>query len=227
MKKYAKSDIDALDIALKFYHTYFEEYYHLICAGLSKEDIIISPTAPGSYTLPGVNKSYVKTNGTEKDILVIIHEMAHYCDVCSHPHIIEYHRVVYSEVVPFYIERIFESEMKEEYQRVISARKVNRNTTAGDCLELALLMLKYEDYYNAHGNIDDIIDDKEMKKIMSRDSNNLVNHLIRYPLATLYSAYMLSHGIDLHGKLNTTLDVLDFNDIINDRKVKELVLHEM
>lgn len=227
VEKYKKCDIDVLDIALRFYYEYFKEFYNIILSGLYNGDIVISANVPGSYTLPDEGKSYIKLKGQERDIFVMIHEFAHFIDVKSDPHLIEYRKWGYSEVVPYYVERVFSTNMMDKYERVINARRINRNSTINHMLEVILLMLKYEDYFRKYGTIDAIIDIDEVKRIMNEESQNVVNTLLKYPLANLYSAYMILNGIGLEKNLNILLDTLDFNDILKSKKVKELVLHEM
>lgn len=226
-EKYYESDNDVLSIALEFYYKYFKDYYYVILSGLYNGDIIISPNEKGSYTIPDKGKSFIKLKGQERDLFVMIHEFAHFVDVKSNPHLIEYHKWGYSEVVPYYVEKVFAKEMSEKYARVINARRVNRNTTINHMLEVIILMLKYEDYFKMHGEVDSIIDIEEVKRIMNEDSKNVVNTLLKYPLANLYSAYMILNGISLEKRLNVFLDSLDFSAILEDKKVKELVLHEM
>lgn len=226
-KKYDRSDNDALDIALSFFYQYFKEYYGIISKGLSNGKIMISEYAPGNYTLPDERFSYVKLAGLESDMYIIIHELAHYIDVSLHPRIIREKKWVYAETVPFFVERTFESKEYQMYYRVINTRKTNRNHSTYDMLQAIKLMLKYEDHYRCFGNIDDILDEGEVKRIMSLRTPNLVNSFLKYPIAILYSAYMLENNISLQKRLDTRLDSFDIHAIMRDEKVKALVFNEM
>ena len=108
-QKYPKKIKDPLKIVLQFYKTYNQKYYNLIVEGLNKNQIILSKNEK-SYSKK--NKTYINLVGNDSDSFIIVHELAHFIDLNQNIIPIKYSFLC--EVFAFYIEKKFESFLKDE-----------------------------------------------------------------------------------------------------------------
>lgn len=216
---------DPLNIASNFYQNNFPEYYEIIKNGLDNNEIIIGEFVGSPRTEFNPLRTFIKLSNNDRDVFMIVHELAHYIDLKLNPHIISDNCKFYGEVVPFYVEKVFETFYKDYYEELIRARKNNRIYYEKERLNVIKLMLKYEEYYRANKSIDSIIDEEEIRQIMKYESCNTVNSLIRYPLANLLSSYMLVKGIPLKQNLQDDLKNINIYEVIKDEDVRRMVLN--
>lgn len=88
-------------------------------------------------------------------------------------------------------------------------------------LQVIKYMLEYHDYYMRYGDIDDIVDECEIRLIMHYRVSNLDNFLFRYRIANLISSYMLIHNIDMRQNIDEyIINNIRLFEVIDDKDVK-------
>ncbi len=191
-QKYPKKIKNPLKIVLQFYKTYNQKYYNLIVEGLNKNQIILSKNEK-SYSKK--NKTYINLVGNDSDSFIIVHELAHFIDLNQNIIPIKYSFLC--EVFAFYIEKKFESFLKDEkYKKLKEVRRNNRLYFESKMLKAIEQEWYYENLYKKKGKIVINERDKEKLKIITHFDYDLkvglINYLLRYPLANWLSEYLLS-----------------------------------
>lgn len=186
-----------LKLALQFYKEYNIEYYNMILKGFKNKRIIFQ-NKEKSFTDTQNNKAYIKLQGNDGDVFILVHELAHYIDRNSNPHIVPDEYCFLSETFAFYMEKNFEKWLNDDkYKNLIYTRINNRKYFEKRMVIAIKYELYYEDLFNKNGNIfDSDIDLKKIKYIKRFDvSSNIVNYLLRYPLANILSNYLINNSL--------------------------------
>ncbi len=84
---YPDNNLDKLSISLNFYRSFNLDYYNIINHGITNKDVIIS-SGVNSHVNTKSSKTYIKLMGNDGDVITIVHELAHYIDRVSNPHIV-------------------------------------------------------------------------------------------------------------------------------------------
>lgn len=161
-----------------------------------KNKRIIFQNKEKSFTDTQNNKAYIKLQGNDGDVFILVHELAHYIDRNSNPHIVPDEYCFLSETFAFYMEKRLEKWLDgDNYKELIYTRINNRRYFEKRMLRAIKYELYYEELFTKRGNIcDSDINLKEMKYIKRFDvSSNIVNYLLRYPLANILSDYLTNN----------------------------------
>ena len=115
-----------LKLAVQFYKEYNIEYYNMILEGFKNKRIIFQ-NKEKSFTDTQNNKAYIKLQGNDGDVFILVHELAHYIDRNSNPHIVPDEYCFLSETFAFYMEKRLEKWLNDnEYNKLIYTRINNR-----------------------------------------------------------------------------------------------------
>ncbi len=132
---YPNNNLDNLSISLNFYKSFNLEYYNIINQGLDSQDIIISDKF-NSFVNTSNGKAYIKLTGNDEDVIMLVHEFAHYIDRMLNPHIIPDKYWFLGETFAFYIERELEKKLGQKYEYLFEIRKNNRLYIEKNCCKL-------------------------------------------------------------------------------------------
>lgn len=197
-KEYPKSILKPLEIVLRFYKDYNENYYNMIINGLKNGRIIISDNLRKSLTDTDFNNTYIKLNGNDGDVFMLVHELAHFIDRNSKPLIIPNKYDFLAEVFPFYMEKELETWLERAgVETLISVRRNNRMYYEAKMMKAIEYQLYCETLYQETGqiNVSDLSINK-VKAIMKYDYDEcLINYLLRYPLANILSSYLIDNNM--------------------------------
>lgn len=163
-----------------------------------KNKRIIFQNREKSFTDTQNNKAYIKLQGNDGDVFILVHELAHYIDRNSNPHIVPDEYWFLSETFAFYVEKKLENWLiSDKYNKLIYTIINNRKYFEKRMLIAIKYELYYEDLFNKNGNIfDSDIDLKKIKYIKRFDvSSNIVNNLLEYPLANILSNYLINNSL--------------------------------
>lgn len=193
-KTYPSQISDCLELALQFYKSYNHEFYKMIVYGIENKKIIISREIIKPYTDTDTSMSYIRMYGNDGDLFLLVHEFAHYIDRNSEPKIISNNLVCLSEVFSFFMEKQLELWLpKDKYDDLIFARRNNRIYFESNMLKAVEYELYYEKLFYKNGKIEeDEIDIEKIRFIMKYANRDLVNYLMRYPLANVLSDYLVN-----------------------------------
>lgn len=186
-----------LKLALQFYKEYNIEYYNMILEGFKNKRIIFQ-NKEKSFTDTQNNKAYIKLQGNDGDVFILVHELAHYIDRNSNPRIVPDEYWFLSETFAFYVEKKLENWLiSDKYNKLIYTRINNRKYFEKRMLIAIKYELYYEDLFNKNGNIfDSDIDLKKIEYIKRFNvSSNIVNNLLEYPLANILSNYLINNSL--------------------------------
>lgn len=192
--EYPNTITDPITLALQFYKQYNEQYYQMILKGIEQGKIIIDDQTKKSFVDTSNNIAYIKLDGNDCDVFMIVHELAHFIDRNSAPVIIpdEYHFLC--EVYAFYMEKKLEQYLKDPiYKPLIEARNKNRMYFESRMMKNIAYQLHCETTYRKTGQIKEL-DEKKVKQILNQDYDlhiGLINYLLRYPLANILSDYVI------------------------------------
>ena len=199
-KNYTKLIKDPLNIVLEFYRNYNYKYYQMIIDGIENGKIIINENNIKSFVNTKNNNAFIKLAGNDSDILMLVHEFAHYIDGNIKPNIIpnQYHFLC--EVFSFYIEKKLEIWLDNKmFHELIDTRRNNRIYFETKMLKSIEYELFCEKLYNKTGQIKkEDLDIKKIKSIQCYDydlNTGLINYLLRYPLANILSDYLIDNNI--------------------------------
>lgn len=168
----------------------------MLIDGMETGKIIINNKNKKSLVDTKNNVTFIKPNGNDGDLYMLVHEFAHFIDKNSNPKIVSNEYWFLSETFAFYIEKKLEIYLKnEKYKDLISTRTNNRIYFESKMLDAIENELYYENLYNQKGKIDENdIDISKIKSVIKYDvSSNIVNYLLQYPLANILSDYLV-HG---------------------------------
>lgn len=189
---YPNNNLDNLSISLNFYKNFNLEYYNIINQGLNSQDIIISDEF-NSFVNTNNDKAYIKLTGNDEDVIILVHEFAHYIDRVLNPHIVPDKYWFLGETFAFYIERELEKKLGQKYEYLFEIRKNNRLYTEKNLLQIIKLALYYENEYLKTGKLElKEEDSKNIKRIMNIGHDNLVNFCLSYPIANITSLYLIN-----------------------------------
>lgn len=188
-----------------------------------KNKRIIFQNKENSFTDTQNNKAYIKLQGNDGDVFILVHELAHYIDRNSNPHIVPDEYWFLSETFAFYVEKKLENWLiSDKYNKLIYTIINNRKYFEKRMLIAIKYELYYEDLFNKNGNIfDSDIDLKKIEYIKRFNvSSNIVNNLLEYPLAYILSNYLINNSLLQNDNelvktcLNTNLYEI-LNDLFN------------
>ena len=185
---------NCLELALQFYKNYNYKFYKMIVYGIENKKIIISRDVFKPYTDTDNGMTYIRMYGNDGDLFLLVHEFAHYIDRNFEPKIISSNLDCLSEVFSFFIEKQLELWLpKEKYDDLIFARRNNRIYFESNMLKAVEYELHYEKLFYKNGKIEeDEIDIEKIRFIMKYANRDLINYLIRYPLANVLSDYLVN-----------------------------------
>jgi len=196
---YPQTIDDCTSVALDFYKYYNYDYYKIIINGLKNKSIIIDSGLKSSYVDAEHNVAYLKLEGNDSDLYMIVHELAHYIDRKATPYITPNEYNFLCEVFSFYMEKQLEKYLllqNQNYKDLINIRNNNRIFFERKYLIIIKKQLYYEDLYKKQGIIsEEQIDIKDAKMLLKNGKLNVVNFLIRYPLANILSTYLIDNNI--------------------------------
>lgn len=189
---YPNNNLDNLSISLNFYKNFNLEYYNIINQGLNRQDIIISDEF-NSLVNTNNSKTYIKFMGNDGDVIMLVHEFAHYIDRMLNPHIVPDKYWFLGETFAFYIERELEKKLGSKYKYLFQIRKNNRLYMEKNMLQIIKLALYYENKYIKTGKLElKEEDSKNIKRIMNIGHDNLINFCLSYPIANITSLYLIN-----------------------------------
>ena len=189
---YPNNNLDNLSISLNFYKGFNLEYYNIIRQGLNSQNIMISDEC-NSYVDTKSSKAYIKLNDNDGDVIILVHEFAHYIDRMLNPHIVPDKYWFLGESFAFYMERELEKKLGQKYEYLFEIRKNNRLYTEKKLLQIIKLALYYENEYLKTGKLElKEEDSKNIKRIMNIGHDNLVNFCLSYPIANITSLYLIN-----------------------------------
>lgn len=190
---YPNNNLDNLSIALSFYKSFNLEYYNIINQGLNSQEIIISNETTNSFVNTSNGKTHIKLMGNDGDVIILVHEFAHYIDRVLNPHIVPDEYWFLGETFAFYIERELEKRLGQKYEYLFDIRKNNRLYMEKNMLQIIKLALHYENEYLKKGKLELTEgDSKNIKKIMNIGEDNLINYCLSYPIANITSLYLIN-----------------------------------
>lgn len=220
-KQYPRNINNPMQIALEFYKQYNYEYYQIIIDGIKDKRIIIDDKIKASYTDQYENKTYIKLNGNDRDLYMLVHELAHFVDRSLTPNIIPDKYNFLCETFSFYMERQLEKYLIKQngnYDELITIRNNNRVYFESKFIKHIKSQLYYEDLYKKQGIISEgQIDIEEAKELLGYNVSNIVNYLLRYPLGNVLSEYIIKNNL-----LKSDSDIcqvclkLDLNVVLDD-----------
>lgn len=198
--EYSKKIEDPLDMAQKFYKDYNKKYYNMVLEGIKNKRIIIENSEKKSYVDTESNAAFIKPFGNDVDLIMFVHEFAHFIDRNSDPLITPHKYDFLSEVFSMYMEKQLELWLTDEkYEELISARRSNRMYFESKMMKAIKYELYYENLYREKGNInEEDLDVSEIKYIMRYDCDldiGTINYLLRYPLANILSDYLIKNNL--------------------------------
>lgn len=189
---YPDNHLDNLSIVLNFYKEFNLDYYNIIKQGINNKDIMISDEFPSHVNTKNC-KTYIKLMGNDGDIIMIVHELAHYIDRKLNPHIVPDKYWFLGETFAFYIERELEKNLDQKYEYLFDIRKNNRLYMEKNMLQIIKLALHYENEYLKNGKLELTEKDfKNIKRIMNVGEDNLINFCLSYPIANITSLYLIN-----------------------------------
>ena len=194
MSTYPNLISNCLELALQFYKNYNYKFYKMIVSGIENKKIIISEEILKPYTNTDNGITYIRMYGNDGDLFLLVHEFAHYIDRNSEPKIISSNLDCLSEVFSFFMEKQLELWLsKDKYDDLIFARRNNRIYFESNMLKAVEYELYYEKLFNKNGKIEeDEIDIEKIRFIMKYANRDLINYLMRYPLANVLSDYLVN-----------------------------------
>ena len=193
-KIYPNQISNCLELALQFYKNYNYKFYKMIVYGIENKKIIISREIIKPYTDTDNDVAYIRMYGNDGDLFLFVHEFAHYIDRSSEPKIISNNFAYLSEVFSFFMEKQLELWLpKDKYDDLIFARRNNRIYFESNMLKAVKYELYYEKLFYKNGKIEeDEIDIEKIRFIMKYANRDLINYLMRYPLANVLSDYLVN-----------------------------------
>ena len=185
---------NCLELALQFYKNYNYKFYKMIVYGIENKKIIISREILKPYTDTDKGMAYIRMYGNDGDLFLLVHEFAHYIDRNSEPKIISSNLDCLSEVFSFFMEKQLELWLpKDKYDDLIFARRNNRIYFESNMLKAVEYELYYEKLFYKNGKIEeDEMDIEKIRFIMKYANGDLINYLMRYPLANVLSDYLVN-----------------------------------
>ncbi len=216
-----------LKIALSFYKYYNKSFYKIILYGLKNNMIIISEQSKRSYFNISKNRVVISLHENDGDVFTIIHELAHFVDKNSTPQIIPNEYKFFSEVYSFYLEKQFELwYAKKDYSDIISSKINNRLFLEQELLKAIKNILYYEYLYNKNGCIEKEAISLSTIKIVSlyKTKNDIVNYLLRYPIANIISDYIINNNlITPYSIFYQECLIVDLNAALNEFSKKRII----
>lgn len=97
-----------LKLALQFYKEYNIEYYNMILEGFKNKRIIFQ-NKEKSFTDTQNNKAYIKLQGNDGDVFILVHELAHYIDRNSNPRLYQMNIGFYPKPLHFIWRKILKN----------------------------------------------------------------------------------------------------------------------
>ena len=185
---------NCLELALQFYKNYNYKFYKMIVYGIENKKIIISRKILKPYTDTDKGMAYIRMYENDGDLFLLVHEFAHYIDRNSEPKIISSNLDCLSEVFSFFMEKQLELWLpKDKYDDLIFARRNNRIYSESNMLKAVEYELYYEKLFYKNGKIEeDEMDIEKIRFIMKYANRDLINYLMRYPLANVLSDYLVN-----------------------------------
>lgn len=223
-QKFQRTIPNPKEIAISYYKQYYPDYYKIIEDGLLSGKIQISDKLKSTVTYLDTGEANIKPFNNDADLFEIIHELGHYIDRNLCPHFIEEYKLL-GETPAFYYEKDFEKIYEDYYNELICIRKNSRLFREKEMLQVIKYMLEYEDYYKKYGRIDEIIDQEKIELIMGYHSNNTVNYYLRYPVANLFSTYMIINGIQMKQNIDDyIINNIDLFKVMEDKDVRKSIM---
>lgn len=194
---YTKIIKNPIEIALLFYKDYNIKYYNMIMSGIKSGKIIINYNKDKSYTSENDKKSILSLTGKDSDVFVIVHEFAHFIDINSIPRIIKQEYSFLSEVFSFYMEKRFERFLSNiGYDELINIREKNRLYYESNMLKVIDNYLDMRNLFVKNGHIDNNDENiNKIKDILKYQTSDIVNYLLRYPIANILSSYIIKKDL--------------------------------
>ena len=116
-----------------------------------KNKRIIFQNKENSFTDTQNNKAYIKLQGNDGDVFILVHELAHYIDRNSNPHIVPDEYWFLSETFAFYVEKKLENWLiSDKYNKLIYTIINNRKYFEKRMLIAIKYELYYEDLFSKH-----------------------------------------------------------------------------
>ena len=214
-----------------FYKYYNINYYEIIVNGFNNNRITISKDIKISHVSTLSNDAYIKLTSNDIDLFSVVHELAHFIDCNTNPHIIDDRYNIYAEVFSLYMEKKYEIYLRKIssiYNNVILTRRNNRLFYEKNYLFLINLELYYENLYKKYGYIPiQKVDIDDVRRLMKLNYINIVNFLLRYPIGNILSDYLLENeDILLNGNICCKLNEVSISDEFDnfiDRYSKKIV----
>lgn len=212
-RKFNNTIDNPLELVLDFYKSYNVKYYEMILEGLQSGKIIIYNGRGPSQMFD--EYCYVFFNGDDGDAFIAVHEFAHYIDVklgliqSSHNYL--------GEVFSYYMEKKLEEYMISDFEDAVEIRRNRRMCTCSKFARSIKYLYELEEEYNDLGIVDySKLQNKEASSFEYYNTNgDTINHLARYPLAEIYSEYLIRNNFDFDANTINELISLGLKETIN------------
>lgn len=187
MFKYEKTISDPLRTALEFYKEYDKEFYEIISEGILNDRILIGDFVKRSYVSVDKKLCFIKTEGNDHDVYVMIHEMAHYVNAMLNQKFIDRNNSIYTEVFSYYMERQLDKFLiARGYYEVVFARYQNRTYSTCETAKSLKNFLTLKRIYETN-KLGLLLEQDRIEKVLRCDRNYPAQYYLRYLVGTIFS----------------------------------------
>lgn len=210
---YPKTIDNPKEIALNFYKELFPEYYKIILKGIEEGRVIFD--SGENYVDPIDGICHIHLFNNDGDVYLIVHELAHYIDANSTPSITEKGWYIFAEVFSFYMEKRLEIYLGDNLTLATKVRKNNRLYQEENMLEIIEAELAYEEAF-LNGTLRLSSSDVKIAKRIMKNAPDVVNYLLRYPLANILSEFLVDNpDIKIDANLSSILRTTNLYELLD------------
>ena len=185
--KYENTLPDPLRVALEFYKAYDEQFYEIISLGILNDRILIGDFVKRSHVNVDKKMCYIKTEGNDHDVYVMVHEMAHYVNAILGQKFIDRNNVIYTEVFSYYMERQLDKFLLEKgYHQLVFTRYQNRTHSTCETARSLKNFLDLKRIYETN-KFGLLFEKDRITKLLRCDRNYPAQFYLRYLIGTIYS----------------------------------------
>jgi len=184
---YEKTLSDPLRTALEFYKSYDEDFYEVISWGILNDRVIIGDFVKKSHVNVEKRMCYIKTEGNDHDVYVMVHEMAHFVNAILGQKFIDRNNVIYTEVYSYYMERQLDKFLsKRGYIQPVFARHQNRTYSTCEAARSLKDFLELKRIYETN-KLGLFFQKDKIEKLLRSGYNYPAQFYLRYLVGTIYS----------------------------------------
>ena len=170
-----------------FYKAYDEQFYEIISFGILNDRILIGDFVKRSHVNVDKKMCYIKTEGNDHDVYVMVHEMAHYVNAILGQKFIDRNNVIYTEVFSYYMERQLDKFLLEKgYHQLVFTRYQNRTHSTCETARSLKNFLDLKRIYETN-KFALLFEKDRITKLLRCDRNYPAQFYLRYLIGTIYS----------------------------------------